>query len=70
MALPESSHSPAASRFIRPLRAQWTTLKDVATAEIHGRNLFGIEYLFLVVVCALLLFMPSQIVRGLSEVVG
>ncbi|HET6406389.1 MAG TPA: ion channel [Chthoniobacteraceae bacterium] len=70
MARTESTTPSTYYEFFRPFRAQWATLKEVASGEVHGRALFGIEYLFLVTVCAFLLVMPSQVVRAISEMVG
>jgi hypothetical protein len=49
-----------------PYRVQWRMLEEIATCRDRAKHLFGIEYVFLVLVCAGLMLMPAMCVRAIS----
>ena len=53
-----------------PYVVQWRMFCEIAGRRKRAKNLFGIEYLFLMSICAGLMFMPTMLVRAVSDRFG
>ncbi len=56
--------------FFAPYRKQWETLLHILRGEGRAHRLFGIERIFLLLVCFGLLVMPAMVVRGIGQIFG